>query len=186
MPSENAGETPHIPDTDLSAIPEAGWLGRVLDRLSGVFAMFILASAGILIFEVFMRYVFNAPTTWGHETVVFMTACAFIYGGLFVAARDKHIRVVLIYDYVSPRVRRIMNVVISILCLISAIFFTWATWVATERAIFTPAGEFRFETSGSAFNAPYPGILRLFLFVVMLLMAIQFLILAFNYARRRG
>ena len=28
MTSENAGDTPHIPDTDLSAIPEAGWLGR--------------------------------------------------------------------------------------------------------------------------------------------------------------
>lgn len=165
------------------AIPEAGLMGRIVDRVSDVFSAGILLAAGILILEVFLRYVFTAPTIWGHETVVFLIATVFIFGGLAGASRDRHIRVVLIYDALPPRARRAFDVVISALCALSALFFTFATWVAMQRAIFAPSGEFRLQTTGTAFDAPYPGILRVVLFVVLLLLCLQFVILAVNYAR---
>ena len=177
-PAEILDETPR-------AIPEAGMLGRALDRVSDVFAVAILAAAGILIFEVFMRYVFTAPTIWGHETVVFLIAASFIFGGLFVAARDAHIRVVLIYDALKPPTRRIFDIVISLVCALSCLFFSLATWPVVERALYTPQGGWRVETSGTAFNAPYPGTLRAFLFGVLCIMTVQFLVLAVGYARGR-
>jgi TRAP-type C4-dicarboxylate transport system permease small subunit len=177
-PTEIVDETPR-------AIPEAGLLGKLIDRISDAFAIAILASAGILIIEVFLRYVFNAPTIWGHETVVFLTAVSFLFGGLFVAARNAHIRVVLVYDALSPPVRRVFDIVISLVCALSCLFFSIATWPTVMRALYTPQGDWRVETSGTAFNAPYPGILRAFLLAVLVVMTLQFIVLAYGYARGR-
>lgn len=52
-----------------------------------------------------------------------------------------------------------------------------------KRAAWTPAGEFRLETSGSAWNPVYPGLLKVFLLVVLVALALQFVVLAINYAR---
>ncbi|MGJ3262842.1 MAG: TRAP transporter small permease subunit [Salinarimonas sp.] len=173
------------PRKEPTAIPAAGPLGRGIDALSPLFSIAIVASAAILILEIALRYVFNAPTIWAHETVIFLTAITFVYGGLLVAARDRHIRVVLIYDALPPGARRVVNVVISIANALASATFAWAAWQVVRRAIWTPAGAFRLETSGSAWNPPTPGLLKLFLFVVLILMALQFAVLAINYARGR-
>nr|MCS5601333.1 TRAP transporter small permease [Paracoccus sp. (in: a-proteobacteria)] len=54
-----------------------------------------------------------------------------------------------------------------------------------KRAAWRPDGSFRLETSGSAWNPPYPGILKILLMIALAVMAVQFVILAVNYARAR-
>lgn len=169
---------------DPGADANAGAMGRVLNAVSVIFAIGILCSAGILFLEVVLRYLFNSPTTWAHETVIFINACAFVFGGLYVAARNAHIRVVLIYDVLSAAWRRIFDITISIACAISSAFFAWAAWQSVKKAAWTPQGEFRLETSGSAWNPPTPGLLKLFLFFILILMTIQFAIFAINYMRK--
>ncbi|MCA8879557.1 MAG: TRAP transporter small permease [Rhodobacteraceae bacterium] len=166
--------------------PEAGLLGRLINQGGIVFAIGIVVSMLILAQEVFLRYVLNAPTIWAHETTIFLCAIAFIYGGLYCAARNSHIRVVILYDIVPRPVRRVLDVVISLSCAFSACFFAWASWLMVQKALFTPDGAVRLETSGSAWNPPIPALLKTFLFVTMLLLAIQFLVLAFNYARGKA
>lgn len=168
------------------AVPESGIMGRWVNGIGIVFAIGILISAAILFVEVILRYVFNNPTTWAHETVVFLNACAFIFGGLYAAALDKHIRVVLFYDRLRHGLRRGFDVVISLVCMISCAFFAWAAWQSVKRAVWTPQGTFRLETSGSAWNPPYPGLLKVFLFAILLALAVQFIVLAVNYARSKG
>ncbi|WP_138468772.1 TRAP transporter small permease subunit [Poseidonocella sp. HB161398] len=167
-------------------VPEAGLLGRAINALGLLFAIGILASAGLLFYEVVMRYVFNAPTKWVHETVVFLSALAFVFGGLYAAALDTHIRVVIFYDRLSAGAKRLFDVAISTACLVASLFFAWAAWLSVERAAWTPQGDFRLETSGSAWNPPYPGLLKIFLFAVMILLAVQFAIFAVNYLRKKG
>lgn len=167
------------------ALPESGRLGQAIDRGGIVFAVGIVLAMVILIQEVVLRYVFGAPTIWAHETTVFLCATAFVYGGLYCAARDTHIRVVLVYDFVTGRAKRTLDVVISLVCMVAAGFFAWAAWLMVERAAWRPDGTVRFETSGSAWNPPYPAYLKIFLLVVLAVMAVQFTILALNYARGR-
>ncbi len=169
---------------DESAIPEAGYLGRLIQK-GGVFvASLFLVSAAITIFEVFMRYVLDAPTLWVTETTIFLCAIAFIYGGLYAVARDRHIRVVLIYNFLPPGWRRAFDVGISLLCLVSASFFAWASWTWVARAWWAPGGRLRLQGTGSAWNPPTPALLKAFLMITMIAMAIQFVILAVKYARR--
>ncbi len=116
---------------------------------------------------------------------MFLSGIAFIYGGLYCAARDRHIRVVLIYERLGPRMRRTFDVVISLICAVSSAFFAWASWLMVERAAFRPDGTFRLETSGSAWNPAYPGLLKVFMLVVLTVLALQFLVLAWSYWRAR-
>lgn len=170
---------------EAKAIPEAGWIGRWIDRGGLIFAAGIVVSMLVLINEVFLRYVFNAPTIWAHETTIFLCGAAFIYGGLYCTARDRHIRVVLIYDALPPRMRRVLDLVISVICAAASAIFAWAAWLMVQRAAFRPDGSIRLERSGSAWDPVYPGLIKIFLLVILTLMAIQFVVLAFNYARGR-
>ncbi|WP_428643740.1 TRAP transporter small permease subunit [Roseibium sp.] len=167
------------------AIPEAGWLGHWIDRFGLVFAIGIVLSMLILINEVVLRYVFNAPTIWAHETTIFLCGMAFVYGGLYCTARNRHIRVVLIYDSLPKQLLRVFNILISIICALASIIFAWASWLMVQRAAFRPDGSFRLERSGSAWDPVYPGLIKIFLFCVLAMMAVQFLVLAVNYARGR-
>ncbi len=170
---------------DPGAIPEAGILGRWIDKTGLVFAFGIVLSMLILLNEVVLRYVFNAPTIWAHETTIFLCGAAFLYGGLYCSARDRHIRVVLIYDALPDGARRILDIVISVICMLSSGVFAWAAWLMVQRAAFRPDGSFRLERSGSAWDPVYPGLIKVFLLIVLAVMAVQFLILAVNYARGR-
>ncbi|WMS44574.1 TRAP transporter small permease [Acuticoccus sp. MNP-M23] len=180
------------PDPDLSAtsegtgapVPEAGILGRGIEWGGYIFASAIVLSAAILLFEIFMRYVLDSPTNWVHEASIFLCAISFIYGGLFCAARNSHIRVVLIYDALGPRFRKIFDVVIYLISAISAAFFAWASWLMVKTSFWTPTGDFHMEGTGSAWNPPTPALLKGFLLFVMIILAVQFLVLAVNHARR--
>lgn len=178
-------QTTEVAHDDEGAIPEAGLIGRWIDRLGIVFAAGIVIAMLILIQEVVLRYVFNAPTIWAHETTIFLSGLAFVYGGLYCAARDRHIRVVLVYDALSPRLRRVFDVAISIISALASGIFAWAAWLMVQRAVFTPDGAFRLERSGSAWDPVYPGLMKIFLLAVLAAMAVQFLVLAVNYARGR-
>lgn len=181
-------------DTDLAeavighesatAVAEAGILGRIVDKAGYIFAVGIVAAAFILLMEVFLRYVFNAPTIWAHETTVFLCGIAFVFGGLYCTCRNTHIRVVLLYDHFSPRVRRLADIVISLVSALASGFFAYAAYHMVQRAVVTPSGEIRLETTGSAWSPPTPALIKIFILVVMILLVVQFLVLAVNYAKR--
>lgn len=170
-------------EADKGAIPQAGLLGAWIDKGGLIVAIGIVVAMLILIQEVVLRYVFNAPTIWAHETTIFLSGVAFIYGGLYCAARDRHIRVVLIYDALPPKARRVFDVVISVVNAFAAGIFAWAAWLMVKRAVFAPDGSIHIERSGSAWDPIYPGLSKIMLLVIMTLMAVQFLILAWNYAK---
>lgn len=170
----------HVPP---SAIPEAGALGRWINRGAYIFAAGIVIVAVILLIEVFLRYVLNRPTIWANETAIFLSSIAFLYGGLLCAARDSHIRIVLIYDHLGPGLRRVFDVIISAISALSAAFFTYAAYVMASKALFSPTG-FRLETSGSAWNPPIPAMVKVFLFVVLVALTLQFVILTINHWKR--
>ena len=142
-----------------------------------------MLAACILLLEGMLRYVFNSPTVWAHETTTFLCGLTFLYGGLFCVARNRHVRVVLIYDAIGPHAKRWLNVALSLLSLIASGFFAFTSWIMVSKAFWSPSGSFRMETSGSAWNPPTPALVKGFLLVILILMAIQFLILAYNYMR---
>lgn len=157
--------------------------GKGLLKIGNLFAALFLLSMAILIYEVVMRYVFNSPTAWVHETTIFLCAICFVFGGLHAVVRDGHIRVVILYDYVGERVRRWLDIVIYSICGFATAMFSYAVWPTVVKSFWAPSGEFRMITSGSAWNPPYPTLLRAFLFITLVAMTIQFAIFVINLIR---
>ncbi|MGR3435448.1 MAG: TRAP transporter small permease subunit [Shimia sp.] len=176
-------ELPHVRDAPVPL--QSGLFGRAVDAVGIVFALCFAASTLIILYEVLMRKFFNAPTLWAHDTTIFLCGVAFAFSGLYALARDKHIRVVLIYDQVRGNAKRVLNVVLSSIGLITVLFFAWGAWSMAERSVWAPTGEIRLETTGSSLRLPYPGLLKAFLFIVVCAMVIQFTVQLVNYARGR-
>ncbi|WP_025772202.1 TRAP transporter small permease subunit [Thioalkalivibrio sp. HK1] len=170
-------ETEEIPSDPIAAVTL---------KLGRLFASLFLVSMVILIFEVVMRYVFDRPTIWVHETTIFICAICFVFGGLHCVSRNGHIRVVLLYDHVSADVRRRLDIAIYTICGFATGMFSYSIWPTVVKSFWAPTGEFRMITSGSAWNPPYPTLLRAFLFLVLIAMTMQFAILVFNRIRRKS
>lgn len=180
------GETaPH--EATRAGVPvEAGWLGRAVEGGALVVALGIVAAAVMLLMEVFLRYVLNAPTIWAHETSTFLCAVAFLYGGLLCVSRDSHIRVILVYQILPRPVQRAMDVVISVASAIASAFFAWAAWMMVKKAVWMPSGGVRLERTGSAWDPPLPAYLKILLFVTLVAMTIQFAIYVVHQVRKLG
>lgn len=142
------------------------WLGS---KLSILFAVVAIVST----YEIVMRYVFDDPTTWVHETATFIGASLFIFGGLYAFATDKHVRVVLIYDSVSERAQCWLRIVHHLLGLGFSGMMLYAGWTMAYKAVFTPWGALRLETSGSAWNPPFPAYLKVFILVAFAVLTLQ-------------
>lgn len=74
-----------------------------LNRREGEWtSLLILPLSVIVVYEVFMRYVFNAPTIWGFEATTFLYGMHFMFGLAFTDVMDGHVKV----DIFSARAGR--------------------------------------------------------------------------------
>jgi C4-dicarboxylate transporter, DctQ subunit len=159
-------------------------LSRWLVPLGRPISIGFLLITAFSFYEVVMRYVFNAPTIWVHETTIALTAVCFAFGGAYCLGTDRHIRVVLLYDQAGPHMRRWLDIAISLVGAVACALMAWAASDLAYKAFFTPQGAFRLETSGSAWNPPTPAIVKALLFVTLCVMCLQFLLQALSHFRR--
>ena len=86
----------------------------------------------IVLYEVLMRYAFNAPTTWGFEATAFAYGMHYMLGLSFMENADGHVRV----DILTSRFPKKIQAVIMIIgyLLIFMPVFVLMTWGAIKFA----------------------------------------------------
>lgn len=151
------------------------------EKLSWLFLISVVVS----VVEVVLRYVFNAPTIWAHETTILFCALCFVYGGAHCLAEDRHIRINVVYDLLSPRLRIILDYLSLILCAIYLAAMSYGAWFVALSSLFGPSGNWQLETSGSAWDPAFPAIVRCFLFIVLVLMCLQTLLQLYQRIMRK-
>jgi len=158
-------------------------LERLFERVLRALAC---AAAGIVVYtvltvdyEVVMRYFFQRPTTW----VIDFTEYALLYvvflASAWVLREEGHVNINILLVLLSPRVRRLLNAVTSVIasaaCCLLFWFSLWVTWDAFVR------GEVLWK---STIVPKWP------VYVIMpigsLLLTVQFLIRAWRYATARA
>ena len=142
-------------------------------KLGNVIGWLYFAAVVISVLEVIMRYGFNRPTSWAHETTLMLVGIGMLWGGAYCMAEDRHIRVTVIRDAMGPRLRRIVDVFVGVLNLLFCAGLAWAGYIMTQKALFDPTGVFRLQRSGSAFNSAAPAVVKTVLFIVVILMTLQ-------------
>lgn len=151
-------------------------LDKVIEFIGEKLSLIFLFIVAITFFEVFVRYVLNAPTIWVHETAMFLGGTLFVFGGAYALATDKHVRVVLIYDNVSQKTRHLLNIFHHIMGLIFSAMMTWAGFQMGKEAWLSPWGEIHLESSGTAWDTHFPAYLKAIIFITMMIISIQFIL----------
>jgi TRAP-type C4-dicarboxylate transport system permease small subunit len=99
-------------------------------------ALLFLIVMGITTYEVLMRYIFNAPTTWSLEISVILTLWATFLGVAYTLQQGGHTHVDLVINRFSQRGRRIIKIGIYLFMLLFCIFLTWTSLVPAIEAYF--------------------------------------------------
>ena len=128
------------------------WVGRLV-------CVLILPMIAILLYEVVMRYVFDRPTVWAHETSGMLYTVYFLLGGAYTLRWGGHIQIEFLYVRLSPRKRAILD------CCTWLFFYLFAAsfygkgshspgspfWIRSCRAL-----PFRRQSGRSNYSFPYP------------------------------
>ncbi|MFA7438006.1 TRAP transporter small permease subunit [Castellaniella sp.] len=96
-------------------------VGRLVSFVAVIFA-------ALIIFDVIMRYVFHAPTRWGFDVTKQLYGFYFIMLGGYALRHKAHVRVDLLVEKMSPRVRRWVEI------LGYPIFFFPFVWVFLTKS----------------------------------------------------
>ncbi len=161
----NPIDTEHQPRNTLDR-----WILIVGDTLSLLF----IVTVAISFYEILMRYLFNDPTVWVHETASFIGGCLFVYGGLYALANNKHVRVVLLYNSASERGKHYLNIFHHVMGLLFSAMLFFASYEMAHSSWIKPWGGIQPETSGSAWDPAFPAYLKAVILLVSAVMFIQF------------
>jgi len=102
---------------------------RVVGRVT---AWLIIPMVGSLVYEVFARYLFDAPTVWAYDMTYMLYGTFFMLGSAWTLQRGGHIRTDTFYADWSPR-RKAMVVFLKL----GAEYF-WKSYQQNERIVTSP------------------------------------------------
>jgi TRAP-type mannitol/chloroaromatic compound transport system permease small subunit len=115
------------------------WSGRIICWL-------ILPLVGSLTYEVFARYLFNAPTEWAYDVSYMLYGTFFMLGAGYALFRGGHIRTDMLYQNWSPRRQGTVDAVCYLFLFFPAMLFflwmggveAWHAWEIGERSDQSP------------------------------------------------
>ncbi len=78
------------------------WSGRLISVLVFFLTFFLL-------YDVIMRFTFNAPTIWCHELALHFFGAYAVLAGPYVLLHDEHVKIDIFYNLFSTRGRAIID-----------------------------------------------------------------------------
>jgi TRAP-type mannitol/chloroaromatic compound transport system permease small subunit len=117
------------------------WVGKA-------FAWMILVLTLGVSYEVFVRYVLGAPTTWAFDFSYITYGALFLMAGAYTLSRNGHVRADVVYRLWKPRTQASVDLVLYIIFFLPAVLaFIYSGWNYAamsirfrEVSIFSPAG----------------------------------------------
>ncbi|CAH0230299.1 hypothetical protein ROS9278_02634 [Roseomonas sp. CECT 9278] len=123
-----------------------------IDRLSAfvgkAFAWCIILLTGVVVYEVTMRYVFRAPTSWAYDVSYMLYGTLFMMAGAYALSRNGHVRGDFLYRGFRPANQARLDLLLYVLFFFPAIFafmisgwdFAYISFRQNEHSAFSPAG----------------------------------------------
>ena len=117
-------------------------LVRGIDRLSyfcGVIAAFlVIVLVVLMLYDVVLRYMFNAPTSWGNDLNAFLMGGSFVLSIAYAMSTDAHVRVDLLYnEHTRPRLAYVDFIGLTFIVLPAMAFISWGLFKHLEDGIRT-------------------------------------------------
>jgi len=152
---------------------------RLFDRASAAFsdaiAWIYFAVFLIVAYDVAARYVFNAPTVWGADLVIALAGVHYMLSGAGALQRGDHVRIDVIYNILPARAKIVADVAADLVIIVTLMALVWFGIVQALPSVHD------WETTGTAWNAPTPVVMKLAIPIGAALMLVQALV---NFIRR--
>ncbi|GAB5470588.1 MAG: TRAP transporter small permease subunit [Rhodospirillales bacterium] len=108
-------------------------LQRAIEALSVVFghvaAALIVPLAAVTVFEVFSRYLFNAPTIWAYELAYMGTGTIFLLGIAYTFKEGAHVRIDVLTMNLPRQRNAWLNLIGHLIILFPVVgLVTWSLW----------------------------------------------------------
>ena len=104
------------------------WIGR-----SFAWGIFILTAA--VMYEVIMRYFFNAPTLWAFDFTIQMYGAVFMMGGASAMSTKTHVKADMYYNRLSEKGQAILDLILFICFYAPGVFaLTYAGYFYAKKA----------------------------------------------------
>ena len=127
---------------------------RAINWLAMNASYLYLAATIATTYEVFARYIFNAPTDWAFEATIMLCSACYLVAGGYVTQRKRHIAITSLYDGASDERKRVLDIVaisFGLLALGLLILSSWRQALMSLQIM---------ERTGSSWNPPLPALLK--------------------------
>ncbi|HLR13473.1 MAG TPA: TRAP transporter small permease subunit [Burkholderiaceae bacterium] len=112
---------------------------KISDRLGQAVSWISLILIAVLLFEVFMRYLLNTPTSWGHELSAMLFGAFGIFSGAYTLRHGGHVRIEIIYMLFPDKAKQLCDVIVYtastivfVVFLKMGIDFAYKSWLGGE------------------------------------------------------
>ena len=90
--------------------------------LSSVLLVFIMLSIS---FDVILRYSINQPLEWAVEISEYILVGITFFAATWVLKRNGHVKMDQLFNYLSLRTQKILNIITSVLSAIACLIVVW-------------------------------------------------------------
>jgi TRAP-type mannitol/chloroaromatic compound transport system permease small subunit len=117
------------------------WVGQA-------FSFLIIALTVHVSWEVFSRYVLDAPRAWAFDVMIMLYGTLFMMAGAYTLAKNSHVRGDVIYGFFTPRAQATLDLTLYIVFFIPGVIaLVWAgytyaaeSWAINEHSNITSEG----------------------------------------------
>jgi TRAP-type mannitol/chloroaromatic compound transport system permease small subunit len=108
------------------------------ERAGGIVSLLAVVLMLIIVIKVITRYVFDIPFIWAFPISRQVFGVFILFGGVYAMLKGAHLRVEILYNRFSPRVRFYARLVDLVFFLIFMVVLIWQSgWMAGNSIINT-------------------------------------------------
>ena len=123
-----------------------------VDRLSTwaghAFSWLIVALTLLISWEVFSRYILDAPHAWAFDVMIMMYGTLFMMAGAYTLSKNGHVRGDVLYSFFMPRTQATIDLILYVVFFIPGVVaLAWAgfiyageSWAILEHSNITSDG----------------------------------------------
>ena len=124
------------------------FVDKISTTVGQAFSFLIILLTLHVSWEVFSRYVLDAPRAWAFDVMIMMYGTLFMMAGAYTLAQNSHVRGDVIYGFLTPRTQAIFDLTLYILFFLPGVialtyagyFFAAESWAIRESSNITYEG----------------------------------------------
>jgi TRAP-type C4-dicarboxylate transport system permease small subunit len=122
-------------------------MDRLTQIIGWLLAALLIAAVAINFSNVFSRYILDQPFSWGDEAMGFLQVALVVIGAALVTRANAHLRMDALEHFMSPRVKRWLDIAVCIVTVVVAVTVVVMSWRIA-------AGMFENDTRSVALDMP--------------------------------